>query len=78
MAYDPRTGEFDPAQFAQRLRGARIAKGITQAELARLIFKDTKMVDHWEQHGVIPGSDNLFRICVALEVSADELLGTVG
>lgn len=58
-----------------RVESARFAIGLTQAELAERVGCSRCMVVYVEQARYQPSSHLLMRLCVALEVSADWLLG---
>lgn len=57
------TWKFD----GQRIVLARDAKGMTQAELARLIGATQKQLSEWETGAVKPGQDSLVKIINALD-----------
>lgn len=61
--------------FGQRLAKARIATGMSQNDLAyRVGLKSWSNVRLWETDQLIPSANNIRRICLALNVSADWLL----
>jgi len=62
-------------EFGMRLADARIAKGLSQNELGRLLGIHANMVGHYEQGRHEPKAHILMRLCEELEVSADEILG---
>lgn len=64
--------------FGGRLRAARKAKGVTQKELAAQIGAKHNSVSNWENDQNRPDSGMLERICGALDVAADFLLGRRG
>lgn len=61
--------------FNRRLRDARTAVGMTQAELGRACYRDRKSVVSYELGHRIPNAEQLYHICAALGVSSDWLLG---
>lgn len=61
--------------FASRLREAREASGLTQAELAWETHIQASTLSHYETAGREPNLTNLRLLCLALGVSADQLLG---
>ena len=61
--------------FALRLREARKAVHMTQAQLAEWCSVGDETVRSWEQGRTSPNAAYLGRICRALGVSADRLLG---
>lgn len=61
--------------FAVRLREARLARGLSQSELARKIGMQPSAVAHFEGNRRKPSFANVRSIAKALEVSSDFLLG---
>jgi transcriptional regulator with XRE-family HTH domain len=59
----------------QRLTHARHIAGLSQTELAHAMDTHYKCVWAWERNRNEPGSYTLIRLCRALNVSADYLLG---
>lgn len=64
-------------RFAARLRELRHARGMTQAELARLAEVTVTYVGRLENEGAAPGIDLVARLAVAMGVELTELLPTV-
>jgi transcriptional regulator with XRE-family HTH domain len=63
-----------PGQFdAAKLRAARTAAGLTQADLAGRIGTDQTVVNSWESRGVRPSARSLGRICQALGLAVADL-----
>ena len=60
--------------FSERLKSARNKKGITQDQLSQITGISQKVISSYEQGIVLPGADNLKKITVALEITADYLL----
>ncbi len=60
--------------FAERLRGTRQAKGMTQRELAAKAHVTFSYVSRLEAGGAAPGIDLLERLADALGVAAADLL----
>lgn len=58
-----------------RLQRAREARGLTLAEMGERVGLARQSVSRYERGGHDPTAGVLRRFCVALEVSADELLG---
>lgn len=58
-----------------RLKIARSNAGMTQAEVASKIGTHSRNYSKYERDEVYPSPDTLARICNALDVSADFLLG---
>lgn len=65
-------------RFEERLRRARLDKGLSQAELAGRAGFQPSAVSHFETGTRSPSFENLKRIADALAVSADYLLGRQG
>lgn len=61
--------------FGKRVAEARRQRGLTQRQLADQLDVSQKMVDYFERRAENVTADILKRLAVALEVSADELLG---
>jgi DNA-binding XRE family transcriptional regulator len=75
---DPTFGK--PEQFGDRLKIARKAKGLTQAELAKGLRPDggdlgKAAISHWEINRGSPNVKQIKAVCERLNVSADYLLG---
>jgi transcriptional regulator with XRE-family HTH domain len=73
-------GEFDmnnnPTEiFRERLRQAREANNLTQAELAEKSGLPSSSISHFENGPRKPSFDNLRRLAAALNVTTDYLLG---
>ncbi len=63
--------------FSDRLRTARTAKGLSQADLARKTGFEPSAISHFETDERSPSFKNLARLADALNVSIDYLLGRV-
>ena len=61
--------------FAERLTRLRMARGLTQTQLAELIDSSQRCVSRYETIAELPPAAVLIRLAEVLEVSADELLG---
>jgi len=61
--------------FSEKLKAARVIRDITQAELNKIIGIDTAQIANFELGNRKPSLDNLKKLCVGLNVSADYLLG---
>ena len=63
-------------EFGERLRDARLAKGLTQAQLAELIGSVSRdAIQRYESGGADIALPNLYKLAKILGVSADSLLG---
>ena len=77
ITYTPREEtSYDPLIFGARLRQARLATGLTQVAVSRLAGVTTSHYNKLErgQYGGIR-VHTLVRLCSALQMSADVLLG---
>lgn len=61
--------------FAERLRAAREARGLNQAELARKLGSPPSAIAHFEGGRRKPSFTSVRAIAKALDVSADFLMG---
>jgi len=63
-------------QIGARIQTARDRAGMTVYKLAKQIsIAHPKSIRHWEAGDACPNAVNIVRLCVALDVSADWLLG---
>jgi len=60
--------------FAERLRGLRLARGLTQRQVADDAKVTLSYISRLEAGGVAPGIDTLERLAAALNVHMTELL----
>lgn len=60
--------------FAERLRGLRIARGLTQRQVADDAKVTLSYISRLEAGGVAPGIDTVERLATALNVHMTELL----
>jgi len=65
----------DELSLGQRLARLRKERGYTQVELARKVGIIQALVSDYERDKLRPHADMIVRFAVALEVTADELLG---
>ena len=61
--------------FAEWVRERRLARGWTQAELARRINGGAGSVSRWERGEFLPDLETFRSLCVEFGCSADEPLG---
>lgn len=61
--------------FTTRLKKSINERGLTQRMLATLIGTTEQSVSRWAKGNRTPNADMLYRMCKALDVSADYLLG---
>ena len=61
--------------FTERLKQSITERGLTQRMLATLIGTTEQSVSRWANGNRTPYADMLYRMCNALDVSADYLLG---
>lgn len=62
------------SSFGRRLRSLRLAKGLKQAELARLIGRHQTAIGPYERDEYAPAPDIVERLARALDTSAEYLL----
>ena len=63
--------------FPERLKAAKVLRGITQSELALKAEIPASSISHFEAGSRKPSFDNLHRLAHALAVTTDFLLGRV-
>ncbi|EGW39356.1 helix-turn-helix transcriptional regulator [Desulfosporosinus sp. OT] len=61
--------------FGQRMKNAREEKGLTQKELAEILFLGESTISFYESDKREPKFDILYKISEALEISVDYLIG---
>jgi transcriptional regulator with XRE-family HTH domain len=61
--------------LGDRIRKFRLAKGLTQTELGKMVGVTQRVITYYEVRGVSPPPDLLVKIADALGVSLDELFG---
>lgn len=61
--------------IGQNIRKYRELRKYTQKELADILKLNSTRVSNWEQGQNNPPADMLSKICIALNISASELLG---
>jgi len=61
----------------ERLKKARKSRDLSQSDLAKLSRLVPSSISHFESGRREPSLTNFKKLCVALECSADELLGIV-
>lgn len=62
------------ADMSERIRSARLAKGLSMDELARLARLPARELSRYERGATVPGSDVLCRLAAALEVKVGYFL----
>ncbi len=65
---------FDPQKCGNFIRECREAKGLSQGQLAEAVGLPRQSVSKWELGDATPVAPYLEKLCVALDISADELL----
>jgi transcriptional regulator with XRE-family HTH domain len=66
--------------IANRIKGWRVAKGLTQQELAKAVGVSHAAVYQWEGtkgHAATPSLDNLEKVATALGLSMERFYGRV-
>ena len=61
--------------FCERLAEVRKSRGLTQAELGKMVRVSNRVVSYYERDGAQPPGPLLADLCRALRVSMEELLG---
>ena len=61
--------------IGNRVRELRKSRGITQAQLARILRVSTKALKNWEQNLSDPSVENLINLAKYFNVSIDYLIG---
>lgn len=69
------TTTFDRAGFRRRLVEARVGKDLTITQLAKRAAVGRRAIYLWEGGEATPSVENLARLCGALAISSDWLLG---
>lgn len=60
------------------MKGARLAAGFTQAQVATLLNRKPQVVGHWETGYAQPDANTLFELCDIYGISIDEAFGKKG
>ncbi len=66
---------FDTMKIAKKIKEARIAKNMTQMNLADAMGVSYQAVSNWERGNSMPDISKLEDLCNALDISIGELLG---
>lgn len=66
---------FDTMKIAKRIKEARIARNMTQMNLADAMGVSYQAVSNWERGNSMPDISKLEDLCNALDLSVSELLG---
>lgn len=69
---------FDTQNIAGRIRQARIRKNMTQMNLADAMGVSYQAVSNWERGSSLPDISKLEQLCIALDLTASQLLGMEG
>ncbi|MGZ3457068.1 MAG: helix-turn-helix domain-containing protein [Archangium sp.] len=64
--------------IGEAARNARLRAQLTQADVAEMVDLVTEVYGRIERGGMVPSVPTLLRLCRALRISADELLGLAG
>lgn len=67
---------FDTARIAQKIKEARIARNMTQMNLADAMEVSYQAVSNWERGNSMPDIAKLGQLCEILQIRLDQLLGT--
>lgn len=66
---------FDTMKVAKKIREARIARNMTQMNLADAMEVSYQAVSNWERGNSMPDISKLEQLCQILEIGMEELLG---
>lgn len=66
---------FDTMKVAKRIKDARVAKNMTQMNLADAMSVSYQAVSNWERGNSMPDISKLEELCRVLDLSVGELLG---
>lgn len=69
-------GQLGTKGLGARLKCVREMRNMTQVDLAKKMEVPPAEISHFETSQRLPGSENLRKLCIALNVSADYLLDT--
>jgi transcriptional regulator with XRE-family HTH domain len=72
---EPVCGVDKKKLIGQRVRAARVERGLTQERLAELLDRSVDTVSNLERGVSLPAHATLERLCQALDLRLDELLG---
>lgn len=61
--------------FGQRIKELRQEKGLTQKQLAELLFTTQSTIGKYEREELQPNIEALKKLCKVFEVSSDYILG---
>ena len=67
--------EFDARAFGEKLAALLKERNLTQEDFANSIDIHPVIISYWANGRRIPSVENLFKISISLNVSADYLLG---
>ena len=65
---------MDAVEIGKRIKKYRLAKGLTQKQLADLLYTDSKKVSKWENGHVKMDLELITQICNALDISVHDFL----
>lgn len=74
MATDLPDHEGIPADFPEKLREARLRRGLTQGQLSKKVGADVQRISKYERGVLVPTTKLLVRLADALDVNLDYLL----
>ena len=67
-----------PVFFGETIRNARKALGLTQRQLAETLGVANTSVSNWEKGLSRPDADMIQKLCVCLQLQANDFYGTSG
>lgn len=61
--------------LGKQIKRLRVANGMSQVDLARILEVSKQSVSNWEHDNIVPSIDTLKKICLFFNCSSDFLLG---
>lgn len=61
--------------LSKKIKELRLARGISQVELAKALFVSKQSVSNWENDNIMPSIEILIKLANYFSVSTDYLLG---
>ena len=62
-------------EIGEKIRNARIAKGLTQEQVAEAVLVSRQTISNWENENIQPSIDMLVSLANVFNVTTDYLLG---
>ena len=68
---------FDNVILAKKIKSFRLAKGLTQKELAAKLYLRAQSVSKWERALAVPDVEKIYEMSRIFEVSISDILGEI-